>query len=202
MTHSRDHIAVLKERYENALSRSFAAATEVAARRYGLPISKLPMDLIRSLAASDGDVLRLLDEWRQAVIESDRGDAGDDDDDHVWRGRLVEGYQDEDGGALTVGRAVDDLAARLHTARKTLDETTRSIATQADEGRSFWTGSVMEVATIVRVESGATLTMLQDVARAGRSPKRETIRRLQDEARLLRDDAKALIDLARARLGY
>jgi hypothetical protein len=202
MAYSRDHIAVLKERYDNALSRSFAAAAETAARRYGLPISKLPLDLIRSIAAADGDVLRHLDEWRQAVVDFDRDGAGVDEDDHAWRARVVDGYQDEDGGALTVGRAIDDLTLRLNTARRTLVETTGVIASHAADGRSFWIESVMEVATVVRVESGATLTMLQDVARAGRAPKHDTIRRLQDEARLLRDDAKALIDLARARLGY
>jgi hypothetical protein len=196
----KEYIVSLKERYENALSAAFSGAAEEASRKYGLPLSKLPIEMVRSLASANPEVKLRLEEWQKAASEDPDMDESQSPDD--WSKIVIPGYEGEGGAPLSVEDALSDVSGRLESARSTLRQLVDTIHGTDSHARGFWLSTVLETATLVRVECGESVIVLSDIAMALRSKSRhERIRSKQEEARLLRDDAKALIDLAKAKQG-
>ena len=199
MQYGKDYILSMKERYELARSKAFAAAADAASRKYGVPILKLPMELIRSIGASDVTVVAALDAWQKAILEHDdsSGETGES-----WGTRLIPGYSDNGGSPLSIDGALTSVGDRLNHAEQTILSIVQAITINHADDRPFWMGVVMETATLVRVEAGLTLTILNDIAQAAEGhEKDERIRKKQEHAKVLRDDARSLIDLAKAHLG-
>jgi hypothetical protein len=199
MKFNKEHIAALKEQYEHALSVAFSQAADEASRKYGIPLSKLPVEMIRSVASSNPMVKQRLDEWLAAsAVPHDDTTSTDVD----WLLCPVPGYKNEQGEELSIAEAMKDVSERLERSRETIRNLVDTIQRDGDLQRGFWLSVVMETATLIRVEAGESLTILTDIAIASRgNQKNEILRGLTESARVIRDDAKSIIDLSRAKQG-
>lgn len=194
--HGKDYIATLKECHELTLASAFSAAADVAARKYGVPILKLPLELIRSMAASDPKVVESFEAWQRAVHAAERQDVASDDLSDL---AVLAGYVGLDGQPMTVGEAQATAQCRLDGAESSIKKLVDAISSGDRDDREFWRGSILETATLIRVEVGSTLTMLGDiVAVAG---KKDRVRRLLECSKTMREDTRSIIDLAKAHLG-
>jgi hypothetical protein len=199
MKHLKEHIQALKERYELKLASEFVPAAEIASKRYGIPVSKLSSEMIRSIAAKNEDVIKCLNDWVEASGKDEDTDQATGD---AWKDRELRGYLDNEGQPLTIRSALGDVSLRLETARKTINEMIEKINIENHSSRDFWINLILERSTLVRIEAGETIVILGDIAISSNGyEKNVEIRSKLEEARTIRDDAKSLVDLAKAKQG-
>ena len=198
MKHQKEHIAAMRERYENLLNGALLGAIDTASRKYGIPATKVSPEMLRSIAANDPDVRQALDAW---VAATKMTDTSSEDNERAWLD-LPTTLINEHGQEVSIRAAMASISTKLDAARQTINEILREISASNRHERAFWIGVVMETATIIRVEAGEAMTIISSIALESRQyGKDEIFKSKMEEARIVRDDAKSLIDLAKAKEG-
>lgn len=199
MKHQKEYIAALKEKYKNLFNAAILGAIDTASRKYGIPATKVSSDVLRAIAANDQEVRQALDAWTTATKAVD---LSSDDLDRSWMD-LPTSLVGDDGQPVAIGVAMSDISIKLDVARQTINEILREISASNRHDRAFWIGVVMETATVIRIEAGEAMTIISSIASESRRHGKDDIFKAKiEEARIIRDDSKSLIDLAKAKEGF